>query len=250
MNCRVVGPLVLALTSGGLFSSEAQEGTWSVSASVGYARLGLSQVEDDNGRDVEFWRAQGFSIPPLASLKNGLEFAMKAVYRYDRDFALTVAVSTLGKRVSSSSATTDEQMNIRRSVGYTDVMVGLMYHMPVLLVVIDPYFGAEAGILLATAEASTFGTRTLDLAQGRQTVVVVDSRGSYRGSKTIVSALAGTTVRFFSALIARAEFKYRVAPMGKLRGDVTRSGQTTEEATSIEFDLSGFVVSFGIGVEF
>jgi hypothetical protein len=141
-------------------------------------------------------------------------------------------------------------MTHTRTVGYTDFMIGMTYHIPTTLAFMEPYAGAEVGIVRARARSDAYGTRTLKVGDSTETFIVVDTQGRFHGSKTNVSVVVGTTLKVYSAVMLRAEAKYKLAKMGKLNGGVTRLGEKREEQTSIEFDLSGIILSIGVGVEF
>lgn len=230
--------------------SSAQEHTFLFSVSAGLARMSLDQVDEDNQRDVEGWNLQGVPIGSFPSMKNAFMLSLKGSYRYDRDIALLFSISDASQEVSTSYNTSDQTLELIRSVGFTDATFGVLYHFPLYYDIAESYAGAEIGVMWARARAKAYGTRTRKIADSTETVPTVDTKGTYKANKTIVNALAGMTVQVFEPLFLSAELKYKVGKVGKMDGHVTRIGDERDETTSIEFDYSGLLVTLGLGVRF
>lgn len=228
----------------------AQEGTFSVNLSAGLAHLQLDQVDEDNQRDVEGWNRQGVFIGPFPSIKNAFLLSLKAVYRYDRDMAFSLSVCEGSREVSSSYTTPEQTLTLIRSVSFTDVTVGVLYHFPLSYDRVEGYVGGEVGFMKARAEAEAYGSRTVKIVDSTQTFVTADTKGTYRAGKTMASVLLGATMQLFEPIFLRAEAQYKVGNVGKMDGRVTRMGTERDETTSIEFNYSGFLLTLGIGARF
>lgn len=232
------------------FSSFAQENTFSLNLSAGLARLQLDQVDEDNQRDVEGWNRQGVFIGPFPSIKSAFMLSLKGVYRHDRDVAFSLSVSDGSREVSTSYTTPEQTLTLVRSVGFTDVTVGVLYHFPLYYDRVESYIGGEVGFMKARAEAEAYGSKTVKIVDSTQTFVTADTKGKYRASTTMASVMLGATVQLFEPLFLRAEAQYKVGKVGKMDGHVTRMGTEREETTSIEFNYSGFLLTLGVGVRF
>lgn len=226
----------------------AQEETFSVNISAGFARLQLDQVDDDNQRDVEGWNRQGVFIGPFPSIKNAFLLSVKGVYRYDREVAFSFSISNGSREVSTSYTTSEQTLTLIRSVGFTDVTVGVLYHFSLYSGRAESYIGGEAGLMNARAEAEAYGAKTTKIVDSTQTIITADTKGKYSAGKTMASVIVGATARVVEPLFLRAEAQYKVGNVGRMNGRVTRIGSEREETTSIEFNYSGFLFTLGIGI--
>lgn len=239
---------VILLPLGASFLS-AQERTFSFSLSAGLARLSLDQVDEDNQRDVEGWNRQGLLVGSFPSMKNAFMLSLKGWYRYDRDFAFSFSVSRGTREVSASSRTSEQTLKLNRSVGFTDVMVGVLYYVPISSDVVEGYAGAEVGMMYAQANADAYGATTIyDVDVPEQTFVYLETDGAFSAKRTVAHLTLGTSLRVYAPVFLRMEAQYKIGPVGKMNGHVTRIGSEGEETTSIEFDFSGFFFTLGIGV--
>jgi hypothetical protein len=228
----------------------AQEGTFSLNLSVGLAHLQLDQVDEDNQRDVEGWNHQGVFIDPFPSIKNAFMLSLKGVYRYDRDVAFSLAISDGSREVSTSYTRPEQTLTLIRSVGFTHVTLGVLYHFPLFYGRAEGYVGGDVGVLKARAQAEAYGSRMVKIIDSTQTFVTADTKGTYRASKTVADVTLGATVRLFEPVFLRTEAQYTVGKVGKMDGRVTRMGTERDETTSIEFNYSGFLFTLGVGVQF
>ncbi|HEX9829350.1 MAG TPA: hypothetical protein VGB10_03985, partial [Bacteroidota bacterium] len=161
----------------------AQELPWSFSVSGGWAYLSLNQVDEDNRLDVEGWHRQGVFIDPLGSVKSALMLTAKGTYRVDRDYVLSLTVAHAQREVSSSYSGFDASLDLTRSIGFTDALVGIYLYSPFFPLNAEVNAGGEAGMMFARAEAEAYGTRTEKVADTTQTSIIVDSKGTYRINK-------------------------------------------------------------------
>ena len=228
----------------------AQELPWSFSVSGGWAYMSLNQVDEDNKLDVEGWQRQGVFIDPLGSVKSALMLTAKGTYRIDRDYVLSLTVAHAEREVSSSYSGFDASLDLTRSIGFTDALVGIYLYSPFFPLNAEVYAGGEAGMMFARAEAEAYGTRTEKVADTTQTSIIVDSKGTYRINKLVLNVVAGADVHVFDPLFVRLEAKYKFGKVGKMEGDVRRFTTMSTEETSIEFDYSGLFLTVGIGIVF
>lgn len=246
MTTRVVGTIVLLSVIGEV--AKSQEGTWMFSGSVGTATFALQQVNDDLENDVQGWNTAGIPISPFPPLKSALLASGTVSFRYDRDFDVSLSVIYASKQVETSYKDADQLLLLKRSVGSTDLMMGLAYHPPPAIYFVDWYFEVNVGYIFARAGSDAFGTKTKQ-TDSTQTVTTLDTQGSFRKTKLIAAGGVGANVKILESVAIKLQAKYRVATLGKLDGDVTRLGDTQPQTTSIEFDYSGFLFSLGVGIE-
>jgi hypothetical protein len=210
----------------------------------------MTQVDEDNQRDIEGWNRQGVYIGSFPSIKNAFMLSLKGVYRHDRDVAVSLAVADGSREVSTSYTTPEQTLTLIRSVGFTDVTFGVLYHFPLAFHSVESYLGGEVGFMWARAQAEAYGTKTIKIVDSTQTIVTVDTKGIYKARKTMANVTAGATVWVFEPVFVRAEAQYKVGNVGKMDGHVTRTGSERDETTSIEFNYSGFLLTLGLGVRF
>ncbi len=228
----------------------SQERTLTVNASVGYKLLQMKDVDGDNQRDVEAWNDQGIPIGPFPPLKATLSLSISVSYRFNRDNAVSLSIATMSRQVVTSYNGPDATLDMKRSVGSTDITIGVVQYFRPLLYSVDWYAGVEVGLMFARADAEAFGTRTFTVSDSTETLTFLDTKAAYRATKIIVNFNLGAQVQVFEPMMVKLDVSYKFGGVGKMDGDVSRIGSTTHETTSIGFDYSGFVFNVGLGVVF
>jgi len=249
---RVLPWIVLTLSAACAFpiSLHAQQARWSLSGSVGYAILGLRQVEDDNRGDVEGWNALGIPIGPLGSLKQSILFSGRLAYRYTREIGFSLTAHDQSKEATTSYEGTDATLSLRRGVGSTDVLFGISYYPSAQPFFLEWYVEVGVGVIVGRANANAHGTQTIKVAGMPTLAPLVETDATYTKSRTAVAFCLGADMKTVRPFLVHVEGAYRFAPMGTLDGDITQSGQHSSQPSVAEFDFSGFLISGGIGIEF
>jgi len=228
----------------------AQQAHWSLSGSVGYAFLSLTQVDGDNASDVEGWNVLGIPIGPLGSLKQSTLFSARLAYRSTKEIGFSLTVHDQSKEVSTSYEGTDATLSLRRGAGSTDVLLGINYYPPEQPYFLEWYVEVGVGVIVGRANANAHGTQTVKVAGMPTLAPLVETDATYKKSRTAVAFCLGADMKIFRPIFIHFEGAYRFAPLGTLDGDVTRSGQHSTQPSVAEFDYSGLLLSGGIGIEF
>ncbi|MBI3586193.1 MAG: outer membrane beta-barrel protein [Ignavibacteriales bacterium] len=233
------------------FQLHAQEGKWSVSGSAGYGILSTKDVDDKNSRDVQGYNDSGLPIDDIPKLSAAPVYAAKVSYRYTREFGFSLSVLYTAKEVSTEYKGSDDYLSLKRSIGSTDVSLGLLFYPAAQPYFLKWYVQADMGVLFATAKAETFGTHTYKVNGQPDVQPTIDTKGTYNKSKLDVAARIGADIPLVQNFFLRAEGGYRLAVLGKLEGSVSRlDGTTTSVESTVDFNYSGFLVSVGVGIEF
>lgn len=228
----------------------AQEGTWTFSASVGYATLEMTAVDDDNRNDVEGFNDAGIPIGPFPLLNASPFFTGKVHYRLDREFGASLRVQYFSKEVSTRFEHPDEFLHLTRSVGATDIAGALIYYPQFQPYAFEWYIELNIALTFARARATANGEKNFKIDGQTNFVKTFDSDGNYKKSKLGVGIGTGVTMALTGPLFLRGEVSYKFAQMGTMDGTVRRFDSTTPQGTTIEFNFSGFLLSAGVGVEF
>ena len=210
----------------------------------------MKDVEGDNKKDVELWNLyENIPIGNFQPLDYALAFSASGSYRFDRDVAVTFAVSNFRKEVVASYHGDQVSLDLRRDVGSTDFKVGLAYYLPPAIYRVESYVLVEVGVMNSRATATAFGTKTEKAADSTLTTTTYDSEGVYEKSKMFVTAGVGATSMMFSNVFMKLEAIYKFARIGTIDGQLRRFAVTNPHTTSIEFDYSGFFITIGFGIE-
>jgi len=242
--------LVFLLLTGFFQPLAAQEGTWTFSASVGYATLEMTAVDDDNRNDVEGFNDAGIPIGPFPLLNAAPFFTGKVHYRLDREFGASLRVQYFSKEISTRFEHPDEFLHLVRSVGATDIAGALVYYPQFQPYAFEWYIELNIALTLAQARATANGEKNFKIDGQTNFVKTFDSDGNYKKSKLGVGIGTGVTMALTGPLFLRGEVSYKFAQMGTMDGTVRRFDSTTPQGTTIEFNFSGFLLSAGVGVEF
>lgn len=244
-RCSIVLALFFLVTIG-----RSQDRTFSVSATAGITHLNLGDVDEDNQNDVNGWNSQGIPIGSFPSLKSSFLYSVKGAYRIDRDIAFTVSVARSTHRVTTEYSEVNQELLLNRSLGFTDYTVGVLYHFPLYYDIIEGYAGGEAGIMDAYAHADAFAARLITIDQDVEVFPYVDTIADYRIRKMILSAVVGANVQVIGPAFLRIDAQYKFGNAGKMDGHVSRIDSEGDETTSIGFDFSGLILTFGVSVRF
>jgi len=225
----------------------AQDRIWSFTASAGYAFLSLDEVDDDNSADVQGYNRMGVPVSAFESVKRSPFFAARARYRLSREFAFSLTGFYNTKKVSTSYSSPAAALSLTRSVGSTDISLGIDYIPPSQLYFLEWYVRLDATLVLARAAAEARGTQTVKV-DGVPTIVLTDeTRATYKKSKLGVGVCIGADVPLSRSVFLHIEGGYRLARVGALDGDITQLGEQFTEKSTIEFNYSGFLLSAGVG---
>lgn len=242
--------LVFPLLTGLFHPLAAQEGTWTFSASVGYATLEMTAVDNDNRNDVEGFNDAGIPIGPFPLFKASPFFTGKVHYRLDREFGTSLRVQYFSKEISTRFDHPDEFLQLTRSVGATDIAGALVYYPQFQSYAFEWYIELNIALTFAKARAIANGEKNFKIDGQTNFVRTLDSDGNYKKNKLGVGIGTGATMGLTGPLFLRGEVSYKFAQLGTMDGTVRRFDSTTPQGTTIEFNFSGFLLSAGVGVEF
>jgi hypothetical protein len=124
---RVCAALLLAI---GLIQQPTlgQDRRYSITGSGGYSLLSLGSVDEKNASDVVGWNSLGIPASNFASVKQSPFFSGRLTYRFSREIAFSFFGSSFSKSVSSSYNGADAMLQLERSVGATDLSLGVAYY--------------------------------------------------------------------------------------------------------------------------
>jgi hypothetical protein len=227
----------------------AQDRTFSITGSAGYGVLSLGAVDEKHASDVVGWTNLGIPINDFASVKPSPFFSGRMTYRYSRDFSVSLYGSYFSKTVYSSYDGSDAVLQLERSVGGTDLSLGIAYYPTAQPYLFQWYLQANFGIFMARVTAKTVGTQATKPAGFIIMVPLVDTDARYKKTKTYAAFFVGADVPLFQQVFLKGEVGYRVAQMGELDGEITRFGVQTNQPSVTVFNFSGLVASLGIGIE-
>ncbi|HTY36823.1 MAG TPA: hypothetical protein VMH23_06915 [Bacteroidota bacterium] len=230
--------------------SSAQYRVWTVGAFAGYGRLSLDAVDEKNQADVSGWSSQGYSLPPLTSVKDAPLYSFCVSYRYDRDFGLALTGSTWSKTVSSSYNGADAVLSLERGVGCTTVGLGVMYFPAARPFFMEWYVQTDLGICFARATAKASGYVMVKNGSLLYPSPFVETDARYSRSKMSAGVTIGGDAPLAAGFLLHADAGYRFAQVGEMDGDVTQMGQHSVQTSSIDFNFSGLLVSAGIRYRF
>ncbi|MEX1276193.1 MAG: hypothetical protein WEE20_09680 [Bacteroidota bacterium] len=240
---------VVILLTGLLQPLPAQEGTWTFSASVGFATLELTAVDEDNRSDVEGFNEVGIPIGAFPLLSGSPFFNAKLHYRLDREFGASLRVQYFSKEVSTRFEHPDEFLHLTRSVGATDVAGALVYYPQLQAYGFEWYIELNIALTFARAQAVANGEKNFKIDGQTSFVKTFDSDGNYKKSKLGVGIGTGATIPVTGPWFLRGEVSYKFAQMGAMNGTVRRFDSTSPQETTIAFNYSGFLLSAGVGIE-
>ena len=229
---------------------EGQDRGVSVTGSGGYGIFNLAAVDAKNAADVAGWSALGVPLSNFVSVKQSPFFSGRVTYRTTREFAVSLYASTFSKSASASYRGSDTQLQLDRSVGATDITVGIAYYPAAQPYGFQWYLQTNLGVILARASANAYGEQASK--QGAVTVMVplVNSEANYRKTKTCAAFCLGADVPLSSGVFLKGEGGYRVAQVGQLNADTVDFGVPGTQISTTIFDYSGLVVSLGVGIDF
>ncbi len=227
----------------------AQDRTFSITGSAGYGLLNLSAVDERNASDVVGWTNLGIPVNDFASVKRSPLFSGRMTYRYSRDFSVSLHGSYFSKTVYSSYDGSEAVLQLERSVGATDLSLGVAYYPAVQPYLFEWYLQVNFGVFMPRVTARTVGTQATKPAGVIVMVPLVDTDARYKKTKTFAAFFVGADMPLFQRVFLKGEAGYRVAQMGELDGEITRFGVQINQPSITLFDFSGLIVSVGVGVE-
>ena len=244
---RVCAALLLTI-SAVQQSTLGQDRTFSITGSVGYSLLSLGAVDAKNASDVVGWSNLGIPVSNFGSVKQSPFFSGRISYRYTRDFSVSIYGSYFSRAVSSSYDGSDAVLQLERSVGATDLSLGIAYFPAAQPYLFQWYLQVNLGVILARGTAKAVGSQAAKPADVVVMVPLVDTEGKYKKAKTSAAFCVGADMPLFQRVFLKGEAGYRVAQVGELDGDITRFGVQSNETSTTSFNFSGFVVSVGVGI--
>ncbi len=209
----------------------------------------MGTVNQTLDNTVAAWNSNFISIAPYAHFNYAFSYSSKIVYRFDRDFGFSLSSSNFSKILTDSYNDAAVSLDLNRSVGATDVMVGIVYYLPPLLYSTEPYAVLEFGAIFARADGSTFRTQTTKNGTVYSTDILTDTAVKYRKSKGILNVSLGATMDMGAGWFIRGELAYKFAKVGQMDGEITRLEGTSYDASFTEFDYSLVAVSLGVGIQ-
>jgi hypothetical protein len=225
-----------------------QERTFSISGSAGYGLLSLSEVDAKNASDVEGWGNLGIPVSGFASVKKSPFVSGRMTYRFSREIAFSIYGSYFSKSVSSSYEGADAVLHLDRSVGATDISLGVAYYPAVQPYFLQWYLQVNLGIIMARASTKAFGTQNTKPTDVGFASPLVDSEGNYKKTKPAAAFSVGADVPLLLGIFLKGEAGYRSAQVGQLDGDITLSGVHSNEISTTSFNFSSLIISIGVGI--
>lgn len=232
-------------------SGFGQEGTWSFSISGGPAFPGLADVNKTLDGTVSEWNQQDVPLAGLDHFSSVLQFSVRGLYRFERDFGISLVVSQFDRSVSGAYRDSSVILDLDRSVGATEIALGFSYVFPPTFYSTEISVNLDAGFFLARAGATTI--HTAKHKAGRTDIDSVHLETDAQYGKSGVSAGIGIVVIVYAVgpLFVRGDAVYRAAKIGRMPGTVRRlEGAIIEEESVSRFDFSGLSASLGIGITF
>ena len=231
--------------------ANAQEGTWLLSGWAGAGYANLRTVNETLDRTIDYWNnAEGIPVGPFQHFGFSAQWSAAVHYRYERDLAFSLSVRVFNRTIRNSYADADYTLTLDRSVGATDVMLGLSYYLPPLLQSIDTYVHVEIGETFARAEAYTFATKSRKVGADYVWDVLYDTRARYRKEKLSLAAGVGADVEISDLFVLQTALHYKFAKVGPMDGDIQRTTDTFSEPSVTEFDFSAVTLMVGFGIRF
>ncbi|MBI2619324.1 MAG: hypothetical protein HYW57_04525 [Ignavibacteriales bacterium] len=241
-------PLMLATT--GSSAARAQEGTWTFVASAGAGFVGMEDVNRTLERTVRFWNEVEFiPVGPFSKFSVVPSFGFRTSYRYDRDVAVSLSASFFSAKVRNHYSDPSVELDMERSVGSVDLLLGLSYFFP-LEWSLELQTFVDAGVIFARADALTFNSRVEKTGPDVVTTVYYDTDAKYRGTKAVATFGSSLTWSALSPFVLRTELSYRFARIGEMKGTIRKTQGTFEDLSQTVFDFSVLSVNLGIGYQF
>lgn len=227
----------------------AQEGTWTISGSAGMSFLRMDAVNATLERTVTFWNDVEFiPVGPFPKFSTSPVMGGRVEYRYDRDMAVSLASTISFASVENNYDDGTVRLEMDRSVGSVDMMLGLSYFFPLGQEWEIQAF-VDAGAVIAWAKATTFNARVEKSGPDFVTTVYYDTKASYRKVKAIASF--GSTISWMlDPIVLRIGSAYRFANIGQMQGTIERLQRSIEELSATKFDFSRVSVTVEAGVRF
>jgi hypothetical protein len=170
-----------------------QDRRFSISGSAGYCLLSLGAVDEKNAADVVGWSNLGIPVSDFASVKQSPFFSDRVTYRFSREIAFSFYGSSFSKSVSSSYDGPDAVLQLERSVGATDLSLGVASYPAVQPYLLQWYLQVNLGVILARASTKAVGTQNTKPTDIGFVSTLVDSEGNYRKTKPCAAFPSGPT---------------------------------------------------------
>jgi hypothetical protein len=237
-----------------LTTTLAQEKSIALGGSFGYSALQMSAVNSTLDRTVFDWnRFFGLSMKPFDHFAWSTTASIRLSYRYDVEYAFLVSYAQFESQVQNKFDDFGEDGNrylvsLDRSLAAQYVSGGVIYFFPPLIYNAEAYAFVEAGSVSAKADAKSFGTETVKVADTTSTSVFYDTKRSYGSAKLFLGFGGGLSVAIAGPIRLYAEASYKFAKVGKMDGVVTVDAGTYEEPSITEFDFSILSISVGLSV--
>jgi hypothetical protein len=251
LGCSLTRVCVALLLTAGAIQQPAlaQDRTFSISGSAGYSFLSLGIVDAKNASDVVGWNNLGIPVSDFPSVRQSPFFSGRLTYRSTRDLGFSVYGAYFSKSVVSAYVGPDASLQLERSVGATELSLGVTYYPAVQPYFLQWYLGVNLGVFYARASTRAFGTQSTKPSDVGISSPLVDSEGAYKETKPSVSLSVGADMPLLLGIFMKGEAGYRFSQIGQMSGDITQSGVHSIETSTTSFDFSGFLISVGVGFE-
>lgn len=207
----------------------------------------MDEVNHTLENTVRFWNTVEFiPIGPFTKISTAPSAAVRASYRYDRDMAVSLSLVLLATSVRNSYRDPSVILEMERSLGAFDLLLGFSYFFP-LARRLEAQLFVDAGALIARADAVTFNSRVEKVGSETETRVYYDTVAEYRKAKVIAAAGAAVTWSGPAPFFVRADLTYRFANVGEMEGTVRRIEESFEGLSQTAFDFSSFSLTVGVG---
>ena len=240
-------PFLMAMTL--VYGARGQDRSFSITATAGYGFLSLNAVDAKNASDVEGWGRLGIPVSTFASVKHAPYVSGRITYRSSRDFSFSIYGSYFSNTVSSNHHSQDAVLQLDRSVGATDLTLGISYYPALQPYFMEWYLQAHVGVIFARARARAVGSQASKPAGVIIMIPLVDSEGIYRKTKTSALFFVGADLPLAHPLFFKGEVGYRVAQVGEMNGDIRRFDVQSSESSITVFDFSGILINIGVGFQ-
>ena len=243
-------PLALLMSLMLPLAAAAQEPAWSFGGSVGIANLSMREVRQNNEDIVADYNEQGIPLPLFTPLNPAPFLSARAAYRWGPFGAVAVSLVTFTRSVETAFDGPSATLELTRTIGATDIMLGVLHYFPRPFDRLDLVLEIHAGYTLAWARVNSYGVTTIKAGADTVTVVFADSHAEYSLRRPFAAAGLVASLALAGPLVLKAEGRLKSGPIEQMEGKFTVEGVTETITSEVNFDYSGLYLGLGLALEF
>ena len=217
---------------------------------MGYVKLAMGDVEQVNKSNILSWRELDLPMPLFQSIRPTIFATGMVGYEFMYGSSIILSFTRHSREVESIYAGPLANLSLYRSLGTSDVMLGLRTGLLRPLGLIDISVELNVGSAEAWAAAEATGATLLVFEGDTTTVRFAETSAEYSLSKTFTAAGIIASMPIIDPLVLKVAVRYKSGPIGFLDGTLISFGETSDITTLTEFDYSGFYISAGLALEF